>query len=159
MKEFNILSAVFASFYSADLYRDIRTRWGGIGFLYLLFLVVVIVTPAIIATCYQIHQFATNDNELKEEGLKYVNEILEQLPPITIENGIMSAEAKQPYYIKHTFNIDIEGGDIQQESVVAIIDENGSIDDLRNSDAFILFTKDSIHAKTDNGGNSETHQC
>src|SRR5690242_11135557 len=46
MKQFSRLSAISASFYSPDVYRDVVSRWKGYGVLYLLLLLAICWLPS-----------------------------------------------------------------------------------------------------------------
>jgi len=46
MQRFSKLSAIFHSLYSANLYRDVATRWEGLGLSYLLLFTFLLITPA-----------------------------------------------------------------------------------------------------------------
>jgi hypothetical protein len=78
--QFNRFQALWSSFYSADLYRDVARRWKGVGALYLLLLLAITWLPSAYRWTGIMQDFAA----------KAVAGIV-QMPTITIENGVMRA--------------------------------------------------------------------
>jgi hypothetical protein len=81
MTRFGRFSALSASFYSADLYRDVVVRWKGIGALYLLLLLAITWIPSPARWHVALRTFAAADSRA----------FIDQLPAIAIQDGIMSA--------------------------------------------------------------------
>jgi hypothetical protein len=74
--------AIFLSFFSAELYRDIASRWRGIGLRYLLLLIFLTSIPE-----------AFNAQRAYDEFLKRdAPVLLAGFPTLTIENGQVRCE-------------------------------------------------------------------
>ena len=81
MKRFGRWSALWASFYSRDLYRDVVTRWKGIGLLYLMLLLGICWIPSATRWVHGLREFAAAEGQA----------LVKQLPTITIAQGVMTA--------------------------------------------------------------------
>jgi hypothetical protein len=81
MTQFSRFSALWASFYSPDLYRDVVYRWKGIGVLYLLLLLAITWIPSPIRWHFAARGLTAADSQA----------FIDQLPAITIQDGVMSA--------------------------------------------------------------------
>jgi hypothetical protein len=127
MKKYSIFHIPVLSFFSKELYRDVGLNWKGVNFLYLFLLLAVCLTPATIKMYMVFSNFV--DNEAPA--------FIEQVPEITINDGKVSINEPQPYYIK-----DPESGDI-----LAIIDTTGQITSLEGTDALCLLTSDKLITK------------
>jgi Protein of unknown function (DUF1189) len=90
MKRYNSLHALVLSFYSADLYRDVAKNWKGIGLLHLLLLLAVTWAPTAIRT------FGTFKAFVDEKGAA----IAQQMPAVSIKDGVMSATPSGRHEIK-----------------------------------------------------------
>ncbi|MGE5174246.1 MAG: DUF1189 family protein [Betaproteobacteria bacterium] len=124
MKRYSMLHALFLSFFSRDLYRDVRANWKGTGFLYLLLLLAVTWLPII----YKIH------GDLSEEIRQEVPKYLDQMPKITIAGGRVSIDRPVPYTI-----LEPDGS-----TPFMVIDTSGRIISLGQTDATVLLTGDRI---------------
>ncbi|MDP8262696.1 MAG: DUF1189 family protein [Candidatus Ancaeobacter aquaticus] len=119
MKEYSKISAVFMSFFSKNLYRDVAKNWKGVSFFYLFLLLAVCTIPSII--------------ELQKDTALFsleAPELINQLPKITVTDGTVSIDKPIPYYIK----------DPQTGRNLAIIDTSGKTKNLQDSEATILVT-------------------
>ena len=76
-----MLSAIWMSFYSADLYRDVGRNWAGSGVLYLTLLLAICWLPTAVRTHFGLQRFAATEGE----------RIAAKLPEISIKNGIMES--------------------------------------------------------------------
>jgi hypothetical protein len=92
MKPLNYLQALYRSFYSKALYRDVAKNWRGSAFLYLLF-VLAISWAIILSTSIQ----PNINKELKQALARFAP----QFPDIMIEKGIVTTPEKKAYYIKN----------------------------------------------------------
>ena len=90
MKRYNALHALVLSFYSGDFYRDVAKNWTGIGVLYLLMLLSVAWLPTGLRT------FKTFTRFVDEKGAA----MAQQMPAVTIENGIMRATPSGRHELK-----------------------------------------------------------
>jgi hypothetical protein len=124
MKQYNLLQAIYMSFYSRKLYQDVAMNWGGKSFLYLL---LILALSWIVSVC-QIQQHLTvGFNQL-------TNEIVTQIPVLTINKGILSTPENHPYIIT----------DPDSHENIAIIDTSGKYTNLQQVKTGILITKTEI---------------
>ncbi len=124
MRRYPMLHALYLSFFSRDLYRDVRENWKGTGFLYLLLLLAVTWLPVI----YKIQ------GDLSEVIRLEVPKYLEQMPKITIVGGRVSIDRPVPYTI-----MEPDG-----RTPFMVIDTSGRIVSLGQTDATVLLTGDQI---------------
>jgi hypothetical protein len=124
MKEYNILQAIYMSFYSRNLYRDVASNWGGKTFLYLFMLVCL----SWIWIVVQIQQ-GLNTWYSKESGT-----IVTQIPVLTIKEGKISTPDNRPYVITAP----------ETHENIATIDVTGQYTTLEQAKTPILVTKDTI---------------
>ena len=82
MKQFGLLQAIWMSFYSAELYRDVARNWRGYGLLYLTLLLVLCWLPTPVRLFAALRTFAIAD----------APRIASQFPDITIANGVMHTQ-------------------------------------------------------------------
>lgn len=139
MQEYSSIKALFLSFFSRDVYRDVFLRWQGIGFGYLLLLNIVLITPLIVVLMIQADRAIFTDGTLRPELRDIAGQAIAQLPPLQWENGELSTPAEQP----HRIEVSIEGEPV----LLAIIDLDASLADLRDSDAIMLLTREAVHAR------------
>jgi hypothetical protein len=130
-KQYGALSAlVLSPLFSKPLYRDVARNWRGIAALYLLLLIAI--TGAITAARvhYEVKKFA------RDEFPKVVQDV----PPVSIRDGVVSSPVKQPHEI-----IDHDSG-----KVIAILDTTGTVTSLDDTPAMILLTKNQLHHRQNN---------
>jgi len=123
LRRYGRWSALWASFYSRDLYRQVVTEWKGIGILYLMLLLAICWLPSATRWVRGLQGFAAT------EGTKFVK----QLPTVTIQNGVMTATPPGRHVIR------LEGDEGRPGQPVFIIDD--SIDSIPSDptfDGFIL---------------------
>ncbi len=130
MKRFSILHPLYLSFFSRDLYRDVRTNWKGTGFLYLLLLLAITWLPVM----YKVHREASE--EIRLEAPKY----LEQVPKITIVKGEVSIDRPVPYTIL----------DPDNHTPFMVIDTSGKITSFEQTAAPALLTKNKFMFQKEN---------
>lgn len=124
MQQYNILQAIYMSFYSRDLYRDVAKNWGGKAYIYLL----LVVALAWIGITYQL-QMELN-RVYREKSDSFVN----QVPTMTIKQGKIETPENRPYFIV----------DPETKEQFAIIDTSGKYTDVDNVNVSLLVTKDKI---------------
>lgn len=129
MSRYNIFQAIFMSFYSRDLYKDVGQNWGGKSFLYLF---VLLALSWIGDTIYI-------QSALNRVYAKSSDQYVTQIPVITIKQGKVSTPEKKPYLIR-------EPG---VNKPFIIIDTSGKYNDITESDADILVTETKIYDKQD----------
>ncbi len=125
MRQFNYLEALYGSFFSADLYRDVARRWQGTGLLYLLMLLALAWVPEMLHVHAAITRFV--EQELPP--------LLAQLPALRIEKGRVSTDVETPYFIR----------DPKKDEVVAVIDLTGKFASLQDTDARVLLTETTLY--------------
>ncbi|MBN2212369.1 MAG: DUF1189 domain-containing protein [Sedimentisphaerales bacterium] len=128
-KIYSILQAPVLAFYSADFYRDVCFRWRGVGFGYLLLLLIVCWIPLMVKIQLGFSDFVDN------EAPKMVS----QIPPITIKDGEVSTDVEQPYIIM----------DPKEQKPIIIIDTTGTVTSLADTEAIVLLTKTQLINRQD----------
>ncbi len=113
MKEYGCFQAMYMSFYSRRLYRDVAKNWG-IGVVFYLFV--------LLALCWIAMMFKIQP-VINTSFKSFANQIAPQVPEITIVNGIASTPEKKPYFIK----------DPDKNTVFAIIDTSGQYKDISSA--------------------------
>lgn len=136
MPQHNYLQALYLSFYSAPLYRDVGRRWKGTGYLYLLVLLALVWIPEMAQFHYK---FSAS---IEEEG----RAVAYQIPAITISDGEVSTDVETPYFIR----------DPKKGQVWAIIDLTGQYNSLAGTDAEVLLTKTQMFVRQRRGTVNET---
>lgn len=92
MKQYSGWQALFLSFWSSSLYKDVAEQWHGVGYLYLLFVVSLNLFLMTLQT-----QFVTVP-AIK----RIVDQVVVQLPNVTIDKGKLAIDKDSPYVIKET---------------------------------------------------------
>lgn len=98
--------ALYLSFFSADVYRDVRLRWKGINAIYLLLVILVFCLPLALKVTNSMLKYFDNQIIMP----------LEKLPNMYIQNGSVSIDKPMPYFIKNS-----------KGAVLAVIDTTGTI--------------------------------
>lgn len=126
MRQYNYLQAIFMSFYSRRLYRDVGENWGAGVFLYLLLLLAICGGITIYYIQHKMNYLLATNN-----GDVYV----QQMPQaIHIKNGMIETSENRPYIIK----------DPETKETLVVIDTTGQYTTLEKAQADILVTRDSI---------------
>lgn len=123
-KKYSIFHIPVLSFFSKEFYRDVGLRWKGVNFLYLFLVTAICLLPTTIKMYITFANFVNNEAPA----------VVEQVPEITINDGKVSINEPQPYYIK-----DPENGDI-----LVIVDTTGQITSLEGTDALCLLTDNKL---------------
>src|SRR6059036_4003771 len=89
MVRYAALKAPVLAFFSADLYRDVAARWRARSFGYLVALLAVCWIPS----TFTMQRGWTTFVDGKSASL------VDQIPPITITQGVVTVDAKEPVYI------------------------------------------------------------
>ncbi|MFH1379138.1 MAG: DUF1189 family protein [bacterium] len=127
MNQHKIYEPLILSFYSKSLYRDVAKNWQGTGFLYLL----LVAGVAAFVTTVKFHR------ELSKIPSETAP-IIAQVPDIRIQQGKISIEQDEPYFINDPS---------QDLNPVIIIDTTGKFTSLDDTDAQILITEKKIIAR------------
>lgn len=128
MRQYNVFQAIYMSFYSRKLYKDVTENWGGYTTLYLLFLLAL-------SWILYTFMFQKGLNELVVLGS---DTIIPQIPVITIKNGIISTPEQRPYLIKNPKN---------ENENIAIIDTSSTYKNINEANTVILITQNAIISK------------
>ncbi|CEK10471.1 DUF1189 family protein [Legionella hackeliae] len=120
---YNYFQAIVLSFFSRRLYVDVGKRWKGFGLFYLLLVMFIFTLPFALRVVADFSVFF--EQQLVEP--------IKQLPPIYIQNGIVSFDKPMPYLIKN-----------KAGQVVAIVDTTGTVKSIDNTFPHLaaLITKD-----------------
>lgn len=124
MKRYSLLQPLYLSFFSRDLYQDVRRNWKGTGFLYLLLLLSLTWLPVMV----KLHQ-ATAE-EIRLEAPRFID----QVPRITIIRGQVSIDRPVPYTIS----------DPDSGAPLMVIDTSGTVASFEQMTAPVLLTKDKL---------------
>ncbi len=129
MQQYNYLQAIYKSFYSPALYRDVKQNWGAGVVLYLFLLLAICCAIALVPIQQMINAHAK----------KFSEEAIPNLPKMNIKNGIAITPENRPYLIKdpHTGNNWI------------VIDTSGHYVNIEQANARVLLTKNEIFIKND----------
>jgi hypothetical protein len=133
MSRYGYLQAIPMSFYSSALYREVGESWNSDVILYLMLLLIVCWLPA--QVLIQMH--------LSEYVPPVATFYAQQIPVITIKNGIVSTPEDRPYLITNK----------KEQIVTAIIDTSGkhlTIDKEPDSVTLLLTKTEMITRNNDN---------
>lgn len=110
MKQYSCFQAMFMSFYSRNLYRDVAKNWGAGVILYLFILLFIV---------WGIMMFQIQPN-INQGFRELVNKYGSQMPELTFANGILTTPENKPYMIVNP----------STGQPVAIIDTSGQYQNL-----------------------------
>jgi hypothetical protein len=140
-RQFNVIQAMYLSFFSKELYRDVGRLWKGVGFVYLLLLLALVWLPR----AARVHQWVGSSIA------KNVPVIIKAMPTFQINNGILAVDIKQPYILR------------DKDKIMMIVDTTGqytSLDqvpkDQMGRDLMIIL-KDKALTRKDSFGGYEDH--
>lgn len=136
MKRYSFFHALFMSFFSKSLYKDVGRNWRGTGLLYLFMLLVIVWIPTMIKMQIGFSRFV--DWEAPA--------ITQQIPRITIKNGEASTDVETPYFIKD-----------QQGNPIAIIDMTADYQNLDDTPATVLLTKKKVFVRSERRGETRSY--
>ena len=125
MKQYGCLQAMYMSFYSRDLYRDVKKNWGAGVLLYLLLLLTI---------CWVAMMFRIQPT-LNQSVVQFIDVVVPQLPHfIRIEKGVLITPENRPYLIKNP----------ETKEVIMIIDTSNKYKSLEEARSHVLITQDKI---------------
>lgn len=127
MQQYNYLRAIYSSFYSSALYRDVKENWGAGVVVYLLLILVI----------SWIISFVQIQRSIKLHYTQFAAEIVPQMPLITIKKGEASTPEPHPYIIR----------DLHTGENVMTIDTTGQYLNLDQAKSQILVTKHEVIMK------------
>jgi hypothetical protein len=124
MCQLTFVRAIYQSFYSRELYREVNQKWdaGVFGYLFLVL--------SISWACMMVNIHGVLQRGYDSFGKHFVH----QIPDISIKNGTALTKENRPYFIK----------DPDNNEIFAIIDTSGQYKNLDNNSAEILITKNAF---------------
>lgn len=126
MRRYGKFSALFLSFFSRDLYRDVAHAWGGIGFTYLLLLSALVWTPPILKTHLQLRKSVETDWP----------QVVKNCPEIKLEKGVVSSTVPQPFVIMD---------DSKPPKPGFVLDTTGQIKSFEETPARVFVSKTRVY--------------
>jgi hypothetical protein len=124
VNRFSRWSALWASFYSRALYRDVASRWNGLGLIYLLMLLAFCWLPSPVRWSIGLREFAATNGQA----------MADQLPTIAIEDGVMTASPAG----RHVVRLDFEDRRVDEGSLIIDDSVDAIVADDVTADTFIL---------------------
>jgi hypothetical protein len=153
-KAYPIWKALFLSFYSPEIYKDVAKNWRGFALSYILLLSAIVCAIMMLGwlnTIYKIDiktyaaaatkQLFEDPDFTFEENLNRVLNIAAQIPKVTISDGEASITESSPYLIT----------DPLTKKTLAIINIDGKSDPIEKTDASVLLSKTKVTVKNNNG--------
>lgn len=131
MTQYNIFQALYMSFYSRDLYRDVGRNWGAGTFLYLFVLVTIVWSISIGVLILPLSKFDQAP----------IDRVVTQIPVMEIKDGVLITPAAKPYVIESV-------GAKKRDQFKLIIDTTGQYKTLESSNADILITSTTAMIRT-----------
>lgn len=128
MSQYGVFQAIFMSFYSPSLYRDVARRWGGCVFWYLFVLM------GIVSALYASQAAVLMNSHFPDFSARY----LTQFPVMTYTNGKLSTPENRPYEIV----------DPASHEPLMVIDASGQYTSLDQTKAGVLVTQSDIISRT-----------
>ncbi|HET6247622.1 MAG TPA: DUF1189 family protein [Tepidisphaeraceae bacterium] len=137
-RKFGKLAAIFLSFFSAELYRDIGRRWRGIGFWYLVLLMLLTCIPTGIEVQYKFREFVKSD----------MSGLIDTFPTITYDSKHeISVAESDPYLWK----------DPKTGEVILYVDTTGKFDLPQGAKAPVKLSKTQLIMRQ-SPGETRTYQ-
>lgn len=158
MKNFSIWKALFLSFFSPDLYRDVAQNWRGVGFSYLFVLVffTLLIVSAQFVFAYSTLTYESL-HDVKAEGTNSEAEIMQaafadfvnQIPRGKVFKGELDVDVPQPYYMYFD--------DGQEKIPLIMFDTTGKFMSVEEAEVPILVTKKYIQVNQKDKNKIETY--
>jgi len=136
MRNYSLLKAIPFSFFSKDLYRDVGMNWRGIGFLYLLTLLFLTSLPTFLI--WEIKAIRVSAGEDIIDKSPELNDIINQLPNITVRNGNIFIDKPEPYYLKDKNGVTIVTIDTTGKTTGIEAGKSGVLGVLITKNQFIM---------------------
>ncbi len=142
MKKYSGLHALYMSFFSKDLYRDVVHGWKGIAFLYL-FLLIMSSWFLISLKVYMVMNDAINGP---------VKKILDKLPAVTIHDGELKIDKPSPYVLSLNSNDTMDPNLRKQNLELPIAVFDATTDDVKGHEEVpFLITKHNFLIQSKDG--------
>jgi len=119
-KGYNRIQLPFCAFFSKRIYHDVGLNWNGLNLAYLFVLLAVCCIPYTL----KLRDHALHSLESSQAAL------LNQIPQIRIQDGLVSIDRQQPYYIRN-----------DRGNPIAIIDTTGSMNYIDDASVYLLLTE------------------
>ena len=144
-KKYSILHPFIFSYFHGGLYRDIGQNWKGIGFLFIILLTTVSVSISTVSILSEVDSLMDS---------KEAQHFIDQIPPITINNGRVSSTVEQPFLLKAP----ITNKQKKTEIVIAILDTTGRYNSMKDTPdtTFALLTESELHTRNNTTGEIKT---
>jgi len=128
MRKHSTIQAIYMSFFSKSLYKDVSANWRGISFLYLFLLLALTWIPLMFKLQSGLNSFIIDE----------APKLIKQVPKITISKGEVKTEVEMPYFINDT-----------NGKPLMVIDTTGRINSLEETEteASALVTKNKFIIK------------
>ncbi len=123
-KTFSYLEALVYSLFHGPFYRDVFRRWRGVGLVYLAFMLVWGLIPFMIGFQRLTEDFAA----------KRIYPVIDQIPRVSIADGMLSFEGKSPLAVRDT----------EKGSILVLFDRESSAVNFKDLPAFMLLTSNQI---------------
>lgn len=127
MPQYNLFQAIYMSFYSRSLYKDVANNWGAKSFLYLL----ILLSLTWVVSIYQAQQAISSGYATMSETL------VAQVPVMTITDGKLKTPENRPYIIS----------DPNSKEALVVIDTSGKYTSLEQINTNVLITPTRIYSK------------
>lgn len=127
MYQYNVFEAIYLSFFSKKLYRDVASTWGGKAFLYALMITAISWTISVYGIQQKISAWYAHSS----------GALVEQLPIITIKGGKVSTPENKPYIVVEP----------STKETLVVVDTSGKYTTLAASGADYLVTESTIITK------------
>lgn len=127
MQQYNLFQAIYMSFYSRGLYKDVANNWGAKSFVYLLMLL----SLTWIVSIYQAQQSINHGYTTMSDTL------VAQIPVMTIADGKLKTPENRPYVIT----------DPDTKETLVVIDTSGKYTNLEQINTNLLITPTRIYSK------------
>ncbi len=133
MHKYSVIHSLWMAFFSKKFYRDVGQNWKGMGFLYLFMLLAIVWVPLMMDSYNQ-------TNYMIE---KVMPQIVEQMPAITIKNGLLSVDAPMPLIVKYDKNPNLN---------IMVVDTSGRYNTLTQAKTDLLVTQKVLYVKDRDSG-------
>ena len=124
MQQFNIFQAIYLSFFSKKLYRDVAQNWGGKSFLYVFVLLILVC----LYYGFALQQFSKLGYE------EIYAKMAPQSPIVTIKEGKLSTPENRPYVIV----------DPESKNNLVVIDTSGHFKTVEEAKTPVLITETEV---------------
>ncbi len=137
MRTYGFHHAFFMPFFSRAFYRDVGLHWKGVGYLFLLVLLLVCWLPTAIRTHVMLGRFVNQE----------LPPVVAKIPDIEIKKGVLTADCEQPYEI----SVEEDG----KQAPFAVIDTTGEYTSLEGTEYLMLVTASKVFVN--DGRKTEIH--